>query len=220
MRLLLNKLLVSQNGLRNLEQVPKMIEFVKAGGKYTRDALLAQSIIAETIRGIPPPIHIALMEDGQMVLHDGHHRAVSLFLGGRPYVENSEYEIFEYTYEDYTEPHPERGWFTPFDLATEVRKPDISRFKYWARRIYKRDGMDLLREFILTDREMYVEPRKIWTVAQLAEFYQRTYHDKAVRNNCTHHGPKAGSDPEVDGPAPADAKGRVIQRVTQDVPAP
>lgn len=172
MHILLEELLVTQNGLRDCRQVAKMIEFVGAGGFFTRDARLAQHLLADG-RGLPPPMHIAVMEDDRFVLHDGHHRAVAMFLGGRPYVDaEKEAEVVRYAYADYAEAHPEKGWFTPFNLETEVRLPDFGGFKKAAILNYKKLGRDALNETIRDYRHHYVEPRRVWTVAELAEVYR------------------------------------------------
>ncbi len=182
MDLAISELIVIQNGLRNHKQVARMVEFVKAGGKFTFDARLAQHLLADPNRqSLPPPIHIAVMSDDRLVLHDGHHRAVAMFLGGRMHIEESEYEYGHYSYEDYATPHPEKGWFTPFNIGVEVRKPDFSWFKSNAQKIYERNGLPMLLEFIATDYESYLEPRQIWTVEQLAQVYQGKFNNHANR---------------------------------------
>lgn len=172
MKIHLDQLLVTQNGIRNCKQVEKMIRFVKAGGRFTADARLAQSLLTESVRGTPPSVHIALMEDGQMVLHDGHHRAVACFLSGRFHFESSEYEIVKYTYADYAELHPEKGWFTPFDVLKEVRIPDFSLYKEVAREVYDSEGLEGLRRLVNEYKHYYLEPRRIFTVQELVHEYQ------------------------------------------------
>jgi hypothetical protein len=171
----LKDLLVTQNGLRNCRQVARMIEFVRRGGYFSQDARLAQAILTDGRRqGVPPPMFISHMEDGRLVLHDGHHRAVAMFLGGRDHVIGKvEADYGNYTYADYSQPNPEMGWFTPFDIDTEVRLPDFGWFKGEAQEIYKQYGLGALKEFTTNYHSAYAEPRRLQTVAELAEVYQR-----------------------------------------------
>lgn len=144
-----------------------MVHFVRAGGHFTKDALLAQSIIAGTLKGTPPLVHIARMEDGRLVLHDGHHRAVACHIAKRDSLHPDEYEMVDYSYRDYYELHPEKGWFTPFDIMTEVRCADFSRFKDMARRLYLKGDLARLEEYVRENRDGYVEPRLIHTIEEL-----------------------------------------------------
>lgn len=171
MQIYLRDLITTQNSLRNMRQVGHMIEFIRQGGKFTFDARLAQHVLTEEIRSTPPPMHISFMEDGSLMLHDGHHRAVAMLLGGREWIDDSEYESGHYTYDDYANVHPERGWYTPFNLYTEVRKPDFGWFKNNAKKIYERNGIHALKEFIRSDHETYAEPRRIKTIDELTQVY-------------------------------------------------
>lgn len=170
----IDDLIVTQNGLRNPRQVSAMIEFVKAGGKFTYDARLAQHFlsVSEDHKGFPPPMHISMMEDGRKLLHDGHHRAVAMWLGGRRQLDPSEYESAKYTYADYSLPHPDRGWYTPFDVDLEVRLPDFSLFKRGAAKVYDVKGDPAAVDTLIMDlRHRYCEDRRIWRVSELVESY-------------------------------------------------
>lgn len=163
-------LIVTQNGLRNYGQVAKMAAFVRAGGKFTFDARLAQHILTDDPRPTPPPMHLAFMEDGRVLLHDGHHRAVAMLLAGRDHLDDSEYEFAEYTYHDYSRAHPEKGWFTPFDVDTEVRLPDFGAFRLMAKNFYEHGKPEELRQ-LMKARSWYAESRRLWTVKELTEEY-------------------------------------------------
>ncbi|MBN1431097.1 MAG: ParB N-terminal domain-containing protein [Anaerolineae bacterium] len=67
-------LYVSQRKLRQVEQIPALIEAIH-NGDYI------------------PPIRISEAEDGTLQVDDGHHRAVAYWLSGRRHLERHEYDL-------------------------------------------------------------------------------------------------------------------------------
>jgi hypothetical protein len=161
-----DQLIITQNGLRNVDQLNNMVRFVRAGGRFTEDALLAFSIFTQG-RVNPPLIYVSRMEDGRLFLHDGHHRCVAKHLAGKEYLEECEYQVGHHTYEDYLVARPSDGWLTPFDLNTEVRVPDFGAFKDVARMMLG-VSHQAAESYIQENRQLYCEPRRITTIRELA----------------------------------------------------
>jgi hypothetical protein len=118
---------ITQNGIRNPDQLSKMVEFVRSGGFFNLEALQLHRPDARKIIQLPQ------FPDGKIYLHDGHHRTASIWLGGRNYLREDEYRLYNETYERYMELNPSEDWYTPFDPRTEVRLPDFFQFKNVAR---------------------------------------------------------------------------------------
>jgi hypothetical protein len=109
----LDELIILQDGLRKIEQVKEMIDFVKAGGFYTEQAL--KDYAAKFPGEYNTLIAISQFPDKDKYVHDGHHRLVSIYLGGRDYIRDDEYELTQWTFEQYTNCNHELGFWTPFD---------------------------------------------------------------------------------------------------------
>lgn len=131
----LKKLIVSQDGLRNTAQLDKMVEFVKRGGKFTRDAMLLYHVMMGRDDS-PVPIHIAEVM-GEFYIHDGHHRAIAKWIGGANAIYEDEYEIVSYSLDDYVTPSVKRGWHTPFDPRTEFRLADLNKYRQFVNEMIK-----------------------------------------------------------------------------------
>lgn len=161
--MLIRELVVTQNRLRNTDQIAAMVEFVRQGGRFTSDAMLASAIQSGSRASGP----IAISQIGRTrFVHDGHHRLVAIFLGGRDYVCHEEFTTTKRAWADYWVANPPSGWLTPFDPGDECRLPEFGAVKLSALAAYN-DGV--LDEFLAANRHRYVEPREIETIAQLAE---------------------------------------------------
>jgi hypothetical protein len=123
----LHKLVVTQDGLRNPGQLGPMIEFVRRGGFFTKDALLAFHVF-NSLSNYPSIMHVAKIDD-TFYLHDGHHRAIAAWVAGRHAIHSDEYEVIPYTFDDYMKSNPKKKWFTPFDPRTEVRLADLTEYR-------------------------------------------------------------------------------------------
>lgn len=169
----LNKLFVTQHSLRNLEQLPAMIEFARENKLFDVENLGAFAII----HGLRPAplIEIAQFEDGSYYLHNGHHRAVACYLGRESQrIMPTEFFIRQWKYSDYTDivlPH----WVTPFDPRTETRNADLKEWKDAVRinselfaGLTEPFGKEYIIDMILRNKFLYSQPRKMYTVGDLA----------------------------------------------------
>lgn len=157
-------LFVMQESLRNIHQITKMIEFVKNGGFWSREALDAFAL-QNGIRH-SPLMEIAVFPN-RMMIHDGHHRIVSIFLGGRDYIREDEYVVKHWNYSNYMGINFKTGWVTPFDPNCEIRLPDISAFKRTALGIANFSEENAI-SFIKSRKDCYAKPRTMNSVASLA----------------------------------------------------
>ncbi len=157
MTLSLSSLIPTHGALRNFQQVETMVRFVLGGGVFDRKTL--DLFAAE--KGIKPSplIQITEFEDGDKYIHDGHHRALSIYMGGREEIYESEYEATRWTYSQYLEVNFGQNWVTPFDPRTEVRIADLKQWKQTVASIRTAIGDEATKKFILGCRDVIVEPR-------------------------------------------------------------
>lgn len=163
----LSDLNVSQNGLRNVSQIGAMIWFVKKNGFFTME---------EIHRAAPGPsynsdtklIQITRFEDGALYIQDGHHRITSIFLGGRDYLRDDEYEITDWKYEDYMTINFKMKWVTPYDPRKEIRMADYQYFKSRVFDRYVVSEEDAVK-YILSIPWCYKTPRNISSIESFAE---------------------------------------------------
>jgi hypothetical protein len=166
-------LMVSQEWLRNTSQIVNMVNFVKDGGFWTKEALKEWAAVNKLSR-VSPLIQITQFPDEQRMIQDGHHRLVSTVIAGRDYIKDEEFEIQYWTYDEYLEINIANGWYTPYDPCKEVRLNDIGAFKAEVRRLLqiardKKESAYLLKalNYIDQNRSMYAIPRRITTVQEL-----------------------------------------------------
>jgi hypothetical protein len=165
----LGPVLTSQNDVRNVSQVARMIAYVRAGGLFTKEAMLEFSVTNE-VRPNPQLVAVTEFPDGMLMIHDGNHRSSAIWLGGRGYLADGEYFIKKMTYAHYLEINLQAGWYTPFDPRTEIRLCDFGTYKKKVRELSA--FPEKATAFIVENRAMYCAPRDIWLVAQLAEKIQ------------------------------------------------
>jgi hypothetical protein len=123
----LREIIITQRGLRDQSQILSMVEFVQRGGYFSPQAIKE---FCEP-KGIycSPKIFLSRFPDGQIYFHDGHHRSYAIWLGGRDYLDESEYSIKDFRYEDYLEVNLSVGFVTPFDPRKEVRLCNFLEYK-------------------------------------------------------------------------------------------
>jgi len=153
----LTDLIVTQSSLRDYDQIPQMASIVRNGGYWTLDVLEKYNPKSTAL------IQISRFEDGLMYIHDGHHRAVATWLGGRVTLREDEYQVREYTYERYMTTKLKLGYFTPFDPRTHVRKPEFFKFKMEAQVIYD-NHPEQLEDWIKSHENEYKEVRDVYNV--------------------------------------------------------
>jgi hypothetical protein len=164
----LNKLYVMQDGIRAAEQIPGMIEFVKSGGKWTLQNL--QDYAHKHNLKPSPIMEISLFPDGKLMIHDGHHRAIATYLGGRYFLYPNEFWIRNWKYEDYTEINFSARWVTPFDPRTELRSPEIYGLKTKAMKLFDSIGENAALDFI--NQAVFTKPRDIYFLPEMVEKYK------------------------------------------------
>ena len=171
-------LTVMQDELRHTAQVAKMVEFVKKGGFWTQE-VLRQYAAAHGLNRVCPPMEIIRFPDAHLMVHDGHHRAVSVCLGGRDYIREDEYVFKDWSYEDYLEINFPNRWVTPFDPRTHIRIANIAEFKKTALDLAATD-FDAACLFIEENRNEYIKPRKVHGVKDLVQYYLERDEETAV----------------------------------------
>lgn len=160
----LSDLQVTQSSIRNWNRVLKMVEFVRAGGIFTPEFIAEYH--QDELAFPPQPMKIKRMPDGKLYLHDGHHRAIALWIAGRVTLHPDEYTLHDWpSYESFMEPNFAVGWVTPLDIRKEIRHPDIVPFKEAVMRLPEEERVGYIRDH----RSAYCQPRKgIQTVGDLA----------------------------------------------------
>jgi len=175
--MLVDSLIPMQNYLRNAEQIPEMVNFVKSGGIFTKDnlSIFPKKKIEKTSKllKIDDLIKIVRFEDGALFVHDGLHRATAIHIAGRKFLDPREFTIENWQYSWYMEINVEEKWFTPFDPRKEVRVKDIFVFKDTVEDFINRPPRPTKEEinhFILDhyEAQSYTEPRSANSIAEVA----------------------------------------------------
>lgn len=167
----IGNLVVMQDDLRNWDNLHKMIQFVRDGGFWTPDELTKYSKEKNLTR-VSPSIAITRFEDGVEYLHDGHHRCVATWLGGRDYLRSDEYEMSSWSYEGYIELAPQNNWYTPFDPRIHVRKADFSSFKQEAKLRFAQNPKDA-EDWLYANTNLFRTNRTIKHLPELAGLVQK-----------------------------------------------
>ena len=157
---------VSQEYLRDIMSIPDMIDFVKSGEFWTKDKI-------KTSKEFPRSYLITInrFEDGLMLIHDGHHRATATLLGGRDYLRNDEYVIWDFKYQDYLSYSIEKSFFTPFDPRKEIRIPNF--YEYKKQCFTLTHNKEELEKFIFSSKHLYSMKRSIKSITDLAFLNKR-----------------------------------------------
>ncbi len=164
----LHLLIPTQATLRNWEQVEQMTRFAAGGGIFSRESL--DSYAVEWGMRASPLIQVSEFEDGQLYLHDGHHRLYSIWNAGRQELQATEFEVTKWTYAAYIEVNRKNGWVTPFDPRTEVRLMD---FKEWKQELdWLFSGKDIaeaeFEQFVRSNRNRYAADRNVSHIRDLS----------------------------------------------------
>lgn len=156
---------IMQHGLRNANQLKSMIAFVERNGYFDHNAMTAFHVCADR-QDIPSLMHIADIK-GQLFIHDGHHRAIAAYLGGRKVIFDKEFWIKEYSWEDYMQTNLANKWHTPFDPRTEVRLSDLTPFRNMMR--YCDEDEDLRSFAIKHFSHRYKTERKLTWLSEMVD---------------------------------------------------
>lgn len=167
--ILLKNLIVTHNELRHKESLNEMSNFVASGKIYDKIHLENFSKIKNFSKP-SPVIQITQFEDGQLFVHDGHHRIVSCFLGGRFFLADQEYEITRWNYKEYMEISYDQEWYTPFDPRTHVRVPDFNSFKKRIKdKLLSGESMNQITDWINDNKHLYCCKRLVFSVKDLVD---------------------------------------------------
>jgi hypothetical protein len=172
--MLIKDLLVLQAGLRHTNDIWTMANYVKNGGFWNQSYLDNYAKEKGLVKS-SPLISISQFEDGLMYVHDGNHRAVSVFLGGRKYLREDEYILSNWKYSQYLEIAPENGWFTPFDPRVHVRTPDFAAFKEEVKLRFNHNPTAAL-QWLNNNFDKYRTERIVHTISDLAENFGFSRH--------------------------------------------
>lgn len=74
------------------------------------------------------PVSLSEIE-GEIYIHDGHHRLAGLWLAGGRSLYDGEYRLRQFSVADYLNVNYDRGYVTPFNPQTEVRLSDFKQIK-------------------------------------------------------------------------------------------
>lgn len=168
-KLWLENLFVLQADLRHWADMESMVEYVKNGGFWIKEYLEEYSK-KKNLSRVSPIITISLFEDGLKFVHDGHHRCVATWLGGRNYLKADEYTISNWKYKEYLEIAPHNNWYTPFNPKTHVRTPDFAAFKAEAKIQFSNNSEEAVN-WLYKNLSQFRTTRKINTVPELASFF-------------------------------------------------
>ena len=146
---------ITQYGLRNRGQLQGMIDFIKNGGCFNKQSLISSG----------PLIQLAVFEDGEVYIADGHHRIAAMIIAGRYEMYEEEFETTSWRYSDYTDINLNCGWVTPFDPRYELRIADYAEYKADLSKI----SLFEAKGFIRANKSMYVVDKKISTISDLIE---------------------------------------------------
>lgn len=127
-------LIPTQESYRSFESIIRMQQLVKESYVFNKDNLL------DTNNN--KLISLSECSDGVYV-HDGHHRVLSILLGGRQKLDESEYVFTgcnEYSYQEFA---PANGWYTPMNIQNEVRSANFMETKKYLITVYRNNGFDI-----------------------------------------------------------------------------
>ena len=119
----INDIIVTQEALRNTDQITPMKELVARGDVFSVGKL------AEYNPNSIKLIELYELEDGKIYCHNGHHRIFSIFQAGRTFLYKDEFVLSKAKYSWFEECNPWDGWYTPYDLRTQVRLADLRAYK-------------------------------------------------------------------------------------------
>lgn len=151
----LNDIWVSQIGLRNKNELKQMIEYVKNGHIYTLSAINAHILLSTNKRTLDGLVELVEFEDGRIMIHNGHHRCVSILLGRKTKeLYSSEYVLKKYKYSEYMECNLPI-WSTPFDPRTHVRVPNLKNWKSFIEHYYNLNGPHRTELYIYSNKNKF-----------------------------------------------------------------
>ncbi|KAL6040227.1 ParB domain-containing protein [Balamuthia mandrillaris] len=177
----LQRLTVTQSGIRDVETCTKMAEFVAGGGSFSFDNMKRHSAqvfhqqardkeIRKSRPAQPKLVLLACLPDGQVYVWDGHHRVAAIYLGRREELLQEEYYLFDCSYTFVNSPHLAQWYLTPHDPRTEIRVAEFGSYKKTIAKLLKgKNDKAAIADIISSHKHMYAEPRTISTIAELVD---------------------------------------------------
>jgi hypothetical protein len=164
----LENILVTQEWLRNAVQINGMVYHLINGGTFDSDAICKFS---KRQAGL---IQIARFPDGKLFLQDGHHRLMAVFLSRRDFLHSFEYEITDWTYQEYLDINFKQKWVTPYDPRTELRIEDYHSFKCGVFERYAVSEEDAI-QYINENRDKYTIKRSDVGITDIASMARHAW---------------------------------------------
>jgi hypothetical protein len=156
---------ITQDVIRDPTQLRAMISHVMNGGRWAVEDLRRFNALSG--RRDERVVYVSRFPDGLEMIHDGHHRATATYMAGRRTLDDDEYEVVDWRYEEYTTVNWTKGFVTPLEPRTEVRRYDFYPWKVEVMRLAEIDRAAAMRK-IDSERHLYCRPRVIKTIAELA----------------------------------------------------
>jgi hypothetical protein len=189
----IEELLVSQDGVHTASQIPSMVEHAQNGGVFNR-SFLDDWAWVHNIKPAPL-IKITFFPDGVKLIQDGHHRTLSIYMGGLEIIHPEEYFVEHWNYDDYLKINPKRKWVTPYDPRTQVRQADFKEYKELALEVYdaryeldrfngwveeRADAFAMrdLVQYAEENSDLYRKSRNVYSIPDLVEIYEREHGDQ------------------------------------------
>jgi len=163
--LLLSQLTITQEEIRDGSQLYKMAQLVRGGDFFDKNTLESYDTEKAFL------MEIAEFPDGRHFLHNGHHRCIAISYGGRDYLREDEYYIKKWKYEDYDSINFDVGYYTPFDIRTETRISDLSKYKEFIKGMIHEYGEEFTLDVIKHCKVLYAKKRTYSTINELRIVY-------------------------------------------------
>lgn len=153
---------VTQSYIRDPSQIRGMIEYLWEHSNFSD---LERKIV------------IKEFDDGELYIHDGHHRILALYMAFSwdARLHEDEFILKSFKYEDFQKINWSCGWITPFNLREETRLPCVKEWKdHIVYRLLARDcSMGDLESYIYENGNRYKEKRQVNTIRDLYQKFIR-----------------------------------------------
>jgi hypothetical protein len=166
-------LVVTQNDLRNWNELPAMISFVKKGNFWTKDKITEFNKVNKISHSSSLICLVQFKEDDTIYIHDGHHRVYSTWYGGRSHLTEHEYYFLfkdfntkeRWSYKDYMEFNPNNNWYTPYDPKNEVRLANFFSFKEIIKQKLLTENSDSVEDWVRKNSDLYKVTRTVFSIS-------------------------------------------------------
>ena len=151
-------LIPTQEDFRSFSKILRMTKFVEKGNAFVPDVLKGfgddRPILIMNVRD-------EQLQDQKLYVHDGHHRILSILLGGRTSLKPLEYKYNSVRMSDYEHASFENGWFTPFNPRLFLRSKNFMEWKMLIKHTYDLHGPEEALKVVNKNKEHYTKPRSV-----------------------------------------------------------